>query len=133
MSTRAAAGILAALLFVAGLLVGLIPHHVSVSGTDSVTCGSAFAPDTGEADGASFGSDLSAIYEGNGMDAGTDYVAQCREAVSTPRIFAIVLLSVGALAGLFLLLTASQTSKSPRPATVSGEPGAQDAADVREG
>lgn len=93
-----------------------MPHHVpldfhSGDSNTSVSCGSAFAPDHSGFLAANFGSDISAAYAGKGVDAGVDYAARCSDALQTPRIAAWLLVGAGILAGLFLLLTFTSSSR----------------------
>ena len=109
MSTRRAAAVIAGLLLAIGLFVGLSP----VSVADDTTCGSAFMPTTRVAEAKTV---VGLTTDG---PAATDYLALCNDAIGVRRLLAIPLAGLGAIAGLFLLLTAKadeSTSARTRPA-----------------
>jgi len=119
-STKAAVGVLALVVAVVGLIVGLVPHSIPVAGDvqqSSLSCGSAFAPKDVTSDATLLESEqaIGQAISGYGQPTtASAYVAQCSDAVSTPRVIALVLLGLGALAGLFLLMT--NTARRPSPA-----------------
>lgn len=86
MSTRGAAAVIAGLLVVIGLVVGFVPHSaIDPDLGVSVPCGSAFSP--------------KAVF------------LVCGNVLSGPRWTAVGIAAVGALAGLFLMLTAKPAAK----------------------
>lgn len=108
MSTKAAVGILALIVIAAGLIVGLVPHSIDINLTalQTQSCGSAFAPRS-SSDLRADQSDIDYLNALSSTDVtGQRTVSQqCSDALGTPRTFALVLVGLGALAGLFLLMT----------------------------
>lgn len=103
MTTRKAAAVIAGLVLAIGLLLLFVP--VSVAG--DVDCGSAVAPDSIGAIGAEFSDAL------NGRS--TDYQVMCDERVSTQRLIAFSIAGIGALALLFVVLTAARADPVTKP------------------
>ena len=112
MSNRKALGVIAGIILALGVILALVPTSVN---SGQVDCGSALAPDTSAASAAEFGDAIADAFRGgDGSDDG-GYVALCEDRVSTQRLFAFPIAGVGALALLFLVLTAQQQPRTPAP------------------
>ena len=110
MSPRGAAGVLAGLVILVGVILGYVPHHLAADPVLGViNCGSAFSPSVDAA-----GTDLGSAAAG----VPTNFTQQCSDALSAPRTISFVLIGVGVLVGLFCLLTAigaQPKRESPKP------------------
>lgn len=111
MSARAAGTVIAGLVFVVALVVGFWPHTIPLDytapdGTETVSCGSAFAADPQGAEDAALGRHIRGALGGELTASSQEYEARCADGLRAPRIIALVLAGGGLLAGVFLLLTA---------------------------
>jgi len=100
MSPRRAAVVLAGLVFLVGVLLGLLPHSVG-----DVGCGSPWSPSV-----APNGADLGSLTAG----ITTDYTSQCASTLSMPRVFSWVLVGVGGAGLVFVGLMSLDTSSPVR-------------------
>jgi hypothetical protein len=100
-SNRLAVAWLAALLFTAGLIAGLVPVHAN-----EVSCGAAFSGGNFDATAAQFGDDIGDAMSGYDFSK-TDYEADCADRRSSQRLLVVPALVLAGLVGGFLLLTAN--------------------------
>lgn len=119
LSNRRALAVLAAVVLVVAVAVGLWPHSIPLgfeAGEDrstTMSCGSALSPDTDEARLTAAQSGLTAAISGDDVAVTEqELVAQCGDAVATPRLISLGLGGVAVLTLLFLALTGGRPTHS---------------------
>lgn len=95
MNVRRLVLLVGAVVLIAGVIALLVPVSVTGDG-QSIGCGNAVATDLSEAEAAN-GKTVANVPILNQIVPHTDYVAECQEAVSGRRSWAIPLAVVGAL------------------------------------
>ena len=110
MNARRLVLLVGAILLVAGVIALLVPVSITGNGK-SIGCGNAVAADTSQAEAAN-GQTVADVPILNQIVPHTDYVAECKHAVSSRRSWSIPLAVIGVLvvAGSFV---------APRSRTVS--------------